>query len=135
MKRKTGEYGLYLTYDDNKCNINSVSENKYITITKKQLNSLLVSLRNKAKKENWVYKIWVCASVHGKDGVFKTALHVHICIFGNPSATIAKWVKAYWHKRYGFVWDTKMKDNSYRGYIQNYMYPQSLCWLEQSQGY
>jgi hypothetical protein len=66
---------------------------------------LTVWLRKKARQEGWAYDFRLSLST-SKPSIFRrrpARIHGHFIFIGNPGTTIAKFIKKYWHHRYGMV--------------------------------
>lgn len=133
--RKENEYWLTLTYDDEKFEVNGLDAKECKVISDRQLRNLLVSLRDKARRERWQYSIVLCPSV--KDSLTGKAkrLHTHVYIKANPGSTICKYIDQYWGKRYGLVeFGTISGGVQGTGNYLAYMKDQALLTKSQSEG-
>lgn len=128
MKRKTGIKGLVLTLNEEYSNITNDE-------AKKLCKKLLSALRDKAKRENWSYVIWVFFSrkEQDPDPVIERYVkhkrtakrpHYHVILYANPCRTVVDWLQRYWNtpkkskrKRLGIVSKHDIQDcNAFMGY-------------------
>jgi hypothetical protein len=118
MERLTTDYGVVLTYRDSV--LNEIDEQDYVSVTKEQLNIMLEALRKQAKRNGWKYNLMLCPSISNPRNMKKERLHIHVIVRGNPGATIIKWLKKYWHKKYGIVNVKKLYNSSgFAGYMKS----------------